>query len=67
MKLKLIKTNTIRAHDCLNVNSFLSQRAFNENPRTRNTVATIKSAIVADISLKTNEIIIGITIKIPDI
>jgi hypothetical protein len=67
MKLSRKKTNTTRAHDCLNVSSFLSQRAFNRKPKTRNPVAARKRAIVADISFKIKDIIIGNIMNIPEI
>lgn len=67
MKLKRTKTSTMRVHDCLNVNSLLSQRAFNAKPRAKNAVAAKKRAMTAEISLKTKARMIGIMINIPDI
>ena len=67
MRLKIMKTSTMSVQDCLNVSSLLSQRAFNINPITRNTVAAKKRAMVAEVSLKTKERMMGSMINIPDI
>lgn len=67
MKLNRKKTSTIKAQDCLKVSSFLSQRAFNRKPKTRNPVAARKRAIVADISFKIKDIIIGNIMNNPEI
>jgi hypothetical protein len=49
------------------VSSFLSHKAFRRNPRAKNAIAVKRSAIVADVSLKTKDRMMGRMIKIPAI
>lgn len=63
--LRNMKTRMIRLLDCLKVSSFLSHNALSIKPKAKKAVAVIKSAIVAEDSLKINERIIGIIVNIP--
>jgi hypothetical protein len=64
---KSMNTKTISVHDCLYVISFFSHKELVTKPRAKNTVAVMKSAIVAEVSLgKKNDAIMGMIISIPD-